>query len=613
MIEMSEAKVTILKPGTVLENKWIVIELIGKGAMGEVYRAHQQNLKRDVAVKVISEDVLSELGEDEDELGITFGRFQREVETMAKVRHPNILNIFDYGELTDDSGKELKKTAFIIMEYIPGNSLRFTLSDDGLDDLPEEYAQWLMRYFIPILDGVELLHNNSIIHRDIKPENIFMDGEIPKIADFGLARSRHMKAVTTSIEMLGTLAYMAPEQGADFKNAEITADIYSLGKILYEAVAGKITEKVLPFTSVALENPQNDFLAEINEVIKRATAEQPADRYQSVSEMRAGIQHALSVQNTANNHPRRAAKRNTSFPMFGGVKQTWLVVGGALVLFSMISLGLFYLSDNPPPLKSLDVNSYLDHDSLAEGKQVVALNGNKALQTNITGWDGSRMILTGRFGTDTGVKPFYVDEQKVTNFMFVEFLNSIDEELSVYDGVVRKGNTIISYIGNGPESTEAIIYEHDTFHLKEQASGDQPVVRITFHGAHLYAAHYGKELLSARDWIFAYRFHLEDSISFSPGTNEAEENLTGMMHKTTIDGSKNRENETLGDMGKALQEWVNLSPDAGQDEASKVADSFVAGVIDERDLVRGDSPAKRAPWEGFEDVGFRTKVRITKK
>ena len=177
---MKKSQNATFEPGKVLDHKWIIIELIGKGAMGEVYRAHQTNLKRDVAIKIISDDVMVEIDDDPDEMDVAFGRFQREVQTMAQVRHPNILTIYDYGEIEEITGSETSRIAYIVMEYIPGDSLRFTLSEDGLDDIPDVYAKWIRDYFMPIMDGVEVLHNNKIIHRDLKPENIML-GEFGEV------------------------------------------------------------------------------------------------------------------------------------------------------------------------------------------------------------------------------------------------------------------------------------------------------------------------------------------------------------------------------------------------------------------------------------------------
>ncbi|MBT3175834.1 MAG: protein kinase [Desulfobacula sp.] len=143
--------------------------------MGEVYRAHQINLKRDVAIKTISEEMLQELEDDPEELEMALKRFQREVQTMAQVRHQNILNIFDYGvqkKGKSDRPDQTRAIEYIVMEYIPGDSLRFTMSDDGRDDDPDLYASWIESYFLAILDGFEAMHHHNIFHRDLKKRKV---------------------------------------------------------------------------------------------------------------------------------------------------------------------------------------------------------------------------------------------------------------------------------------------------------------------------------------------------------------------------------------------------------------------------------------------------------
>jgi serine/threonine-protein kinase len=606
----------MLEMGTILDDKWVILDLIGKGAMGEVYRAHQSNLKRDVAIKVISEEVLTELGDYPQEHEIAFGRFEREVQTMARVRHTNILNIYDCGEAEAGNDSVEGKVAFIVMEYIPGNSLRFTMDQEGLDDAPGEYVKWLEKYFLPVLDGVEVLHNNDIVHRDLKPENIFMDGEVPKIADFGLARSRHMKAVTTSLEMLGTLAYMSPEQSADFKNAGFASDIYALGKILYEAARGTLTEKTLPFTTVSLETNDSLFWAEITAVIESATAVSTADRFQTVTELRSALLKCLSIyrEEQFKNSQDELPGAGAPFKKYGSGALTKLVAGVAIFLTTAVITGGYYFYRNSGSANRLEGNSYSNHDASQLQSQTVTLSADEDAAATITGRDGSRMVLTGSFDDETATTPFYLDEQKVTNFMYTEFLNSIRNELSVKNGIVRKGDTIVSYISTGPDSSEAIIYEHDTFHLKEQASGSKPAVRVTFHGAHLYASHYGKQLLSNEEWEFAYRFHLGDPAQGSATTDphEAQSGST-MMHIGSIDRPSQPGKEVLKDMGNKAREWVNISADVQKEQASSPEFSFVAGVMDESTLTEDGFPARRAPWEGFDDVGFRTKVDVIKK
>jgi len=174
---------------------------------------------------------------------------------MAQVRHPNVLQIFDYGSVKppDDGGAPVE---YIAMELIPGNTLRFTMSEEGFAGEEDLIREWIETYLLPVLDGVEAIHAHGIVHRDLKPENVLMDGETPKITDFGLSRSVRMRAVSNSWDVKGTWPYMAPEQFSEFRRAGVTADIYSLGKILYEAVTGTMDPKQLPFKAVGLEDPQ---------------------------------------------------------------------------------------------------------------------------------------------------------------------------------------------------------------------------------------------------------------------------------------------------------------------------------------------------------------------
>jgi serine/threonine protein kinase len=165
-------------------------------------------------------------------------RLHREVQTMAQVRHPNILQIYDLGTVNARKGDKVVPVQYIVMEYIPGNTLCFTMSEEGFGDKAAMLRSWLTTYFLPVLDGVAAIHQNGIVHRDMKPENVLMDGEIPKIADFGLARSVRMRAISNSWDVKGSMNYMAPEQFMDFRKVGPQADIYALGKILYEAVEG---------------------------------------------------------------------------------------------------------------------------------------------------------------------------------------------------------------------------------------------------------------------------------------------------------------------------------------------------------------------------------------
>ena len=607
---MVKTETATFSPGKVIHNKWIIIELIGKGAMGEVYRAHQTNLKRDVAIKIISEEVMSEIEDDQEELDIAFGRFQREVQTMAQVRHTNILTIYDYGEITEVEGNEKSRIGYIVIEFIPGDSLRFTLSEDGLDDSPELYAKWIKDYFMPILDGVEVLHQNKIIHRDLKPENIFLDGKIPKIADFGLARSQQMKAVTISLEMLGTLAYMSPEQCSDFKYADYPTDIYALGKILYEAVNGTLTAKSVPFTSVSIENPQTDFFKQMSQIIVKATAEKPENRYQTIREFRGDLQQVLSKFDNSINVTQGQEKGNSLIHSGRAVTDRQIkmfAIGIVIVILLVIGVDSYDLFYKPSPSTGLNEEIYDANHGVIAKKHIISAGD--TLTDTILGKDGSTLILTGNYEDTTETDPlFYMDTQKITNFLFFEFLHNAKGKLTVKNGIVRHDGKLVMYLGDGSTTEDSIIFVQNRFHLKNQAEAGQPVLRVTYHGAQMYAEHFGRELLTDQEWLFAYQYHFQKLKNKNP--SEAD---TARPNTTTESKGKGA-NNALDKMGQKIKEWVRIiKPVVEHSETVAESNTLDSGVISAPGISKDEQVLQRFPWEGFADVGFRTKIPIVKK
>ena len=204
-----------------------IVEKIGEGGMGEVYRAHDERLDRDVAAKVLHESV----AQDTDRLA----RFEREAKAVAKLDHPNILAIHDFG--THEG------VAYAVMELLEGASLREVIARRSIT------TQKAVEYAGAIADGLAVAHDKGIVHRDLKPENVFLtkDGRI-KILDFGLAKLKPPEQdlttetptatlVTKPGAVLGTVAYMAPEQVQGFP-ADHRSDIYALGVVLYEMLSG---------------------------------------------------------------------------------------------------------------------------------------------------------------------------------------------------------------------------------------------------------------------------------------------------------------------------------------------------------------------------------------
>ncbi len=271
----------VLATGRIIDGKWVILEFLGRGGMGEVYMAHQFNLDRRVAIKVISTQWIKSLEGDSGAINSSLERFRREVQVMAQVQHPNVLQILDYGSLSPEEGGD-RTIEYIVMEYAPGGSLRSTMSNEGFHPEEDRTRNWLSRYFLPLLEGVKALHDAGTIHRDLKPENVLLCEDIPKIADFGLARSFHFKPITQSVEIQGTPFYMSPEHFLDLKRTDERTDIYALGKILYEAISGKSNPEQIPFKMAALAHTQIPFFEKLDHVIRNATAEKRADRFPTV-------------------------------------------------------------------------------------------------------------------------------------------------------------------------------------------------------------------------------------------------------------------------------------------------------------------------------------------
>ncbi|MBL8197122.1 MAG: serine/threonine protein kinase, partial [Blastocatellia bacterium] len=213
--------------GKTIAEKYLLEKLIGTGGMGSVYAGKHVQLGRAIAVKVMNADTVS------DETAVA--RFIREAKTAAKLDHANAVTIHDFGS-TSNGG------AFIVMEYISGQSLRKYLSKHGALSLKQTLA-----WFMPICEVIEAAHQRGIIHRDLKPENIMLKeiGEeiVIKVVDFGLAKlvtnTDASQKLTKTGEFMGTPQYMAPEV-YDGEAADHRTDIYALGIILYEMISGKI-------------------------------------------------------------------------------------------------------------------------------------------------------------------------------------------------------------------------------------------------------------------------------------------------------------------------------------------------------------------------------------
>jgi serine/threonine protein kinase len=244
-----------------------VLELLGKGGMGAVYKARQRQLDRLVAVKVLPPEVVEDSAFAE--------RFTREARALARLNHPNIVGIFDFGRSGD--------LYYFVMEYVDGANLREALRDGKL--APAEALAIVSQ----ICDALQYAHDEGIVHRDIKPENILLDrrGRV-KIADFGLAKLLgHEQAdlsLTGTHQVMGTLRYMAPEQMEGSHSVDHRADIYSLGVVFYELLTGEV-----PAGRFAPPSKKVQVDVRLDEVVLRALEREPDHRYQHASEVKTEL------------------------------------------------------------------------------------------------------------------------------------------------------------------------------------------------------------------------------------------------------------------------------------------------------------------------------------
>ncbi len=270
--------------------KYQILEPLGSGGMARVYRAFHPQLNRYVAVKVLRGDLV-----DDDAF---LSRFRQEAQSIANLRHPNIIQAFDF-DVQDD-------ITYMVMELLDGDTLNTRLNDYRVRD---EHLPWgdMVRILLDVLDGLSYAHGEGVIHRDIKPANILLTkrGQVV-LADFGIAQIVGGTRHTVSGMLLGTINYMAPEQGLKHICNPQT-DIYSVGIILYEmltrqppfnadtplAILMKHVNDPLPLPKTIEPSIPDSF----ERIVLKALAKEPEDRYQLADEMAQALHEAAGMAN----------------------------------------------------------------------------------------------------------------------------------------------------------------------------------------------------------------------------------------------------------------------------------------------------------------------------
>lgn len=336
----------------ILNGQFKILQKIGTGGMGSVYRAAQPAMKREVAIKILHPKLIGRKD--------LVSRFRREARAMSQLSHPNTVRVFMYGELEDGS-------LYIVMEMLEGRNLNQIVRRGG--PLPVERA---IPVLVQVCGALQEAHEMGIVHRDLKPENIFLCNQgglvdYPKVLDFGLAKVTEQQMQPGSVILtqegmvFGTPEFMSPEQ-AQGRTLDARSDIYSLAVILYEVLTGKlpfdaktpmehiqkhVTAPIIPLNERV---PGLKFPEELGKVLAKALEKKPEDRYQSAAELAEALRPFATPEanRTSNGTPAPNASGgqvvtaqdvNPSTRVLIAVAASCLVVGVVLAVVVMSLLG----------------------------------------------------------------------------------------------------------------------------------------------------------------------------------------------------------------------------------------------------------------------------------
>ena len=272
------------QPGDLIADRYELEELVGSGGMSDVFRARDNQLDRRIAIKILHERYAA----DPEYLV----RFRTEARSVARLSHPNIVTVIDRG---DDAGRQ-----YIVFEHVDGENLKELVRRSGR--LPVRRA---IELALPVADGLAFAHQQGLVHRDVKPQNVLLsrEGEV-KVTDFGIARSLDVEhGVTQTGTVLGTGEYLAPEQ-ASGKPVSPATDVYSLGVVLWEMLAGEVPFRGENFVAVALRHVNEpvpslravrpDVSPRLAAAVERALAKDPARRFPSMAALAKELRACLA-------------------------------------------------------------------------------------------------------------------------------------------------------------------------------------------------------------------------------------------------------------------------------------------------------------------------------
>ena len=564
--------------------RYQILEQLGEGGMATVYKAYDTRLDRYVAIKVIRNDLFGPTL-----LERMLKRFEREAKALAKLSHPNIVKVLDYGEHNG--------APYLVLEYLPGGTLKGQVMGKPI---PWQEA---VRLLLPIAGALDYAHEQKIIHRDVKPANILLTEKgQPMLSDFGIAKILEMKeefTLTGSGTGIGTPEYMAPEQGMG-REVDARTDIYSLGIVLYELVTGRKPYTadtpmavVLKHMTDPLPRPRQ-YIADLPDIVERvllkALAKDPQDRYSKISEFADALENADQSRKTANTQPNTPTSSTnlTQLLQKKNLNRLWLAFGVVGIVFTGVLIGWLARGDKTtevpptttPSSTSIPINTTIPSVTInptATRTPFPTATPKLDIGSTMTGNDGMTLLYVpaGEFtmGSETGKdeeKPihtiyldgFWIDQTEVTNRQYA---------LCVTAGQCIPPNETDS-------SLRSIYYGNSEF-------DDYPVIYVNWNMAKTYCEWAGRRLPTEAEWEKAARgmdertYPWGEDISCNEANYDPKDSCFG---DTTIAGNFTSGESPYGvyDMAGNVWEWVSdwysetyyqdsplsnpLGPDSGQ-------------------------------------------------
>jgi serine/threonine-protein kinase len=333
--------------GETIAGRYEVEELVGHGGMSSVYKARDALLERHVALKILHE----QYSNDEDFVE----RFKREARSVAQLQHPNIVTVIDRGE---EDGRQ-----YIVFEYVDGENLKERVVRNGRLEVRDA-----LEIAVEVARGLAFAHEQGLVHRDVKPQNILLNGDgRAKVTDFGIARTVDVDGMTQTGTVLGTSNYIAPEQ-ASGQRVDVQSDVYALGAVLYELLAGEVPFPGESFVVVAMKHMhepapslldvRGDVPLRVAAAVDRALEKDPEQRFPTMDAFAAELEACLAELDRGDDADATmviasSAAASGAKPRRRKVSRWPIVIGVlALVAIAAIVIGLLAIpgtNENGPP------------------------------------------------------------------------------------------------------------------------------------------------------------------------------------------------------------------------------------------------------------------------